>query len=233
MCILRRQPLLSGCLLIFSLLNIRNRFPIFQQLYIIYPCIFAYQNNTMNKYGELRLTSLITYFAIVIIRIPISIYKWPLPSFSSHCTSILSESFVNPTLLTYQIIMWREKKQQKHFQNFPSLLVQWIDISIYFYVIHIYNLPDLLTSSHFHLFVLHLKIVEFWLARSNHNINIQRQIIINSYHSTHAPIPKFYAFLFIDALEVMLWCASLEGDGFVLSCLKSCVCFSVLVVCVF
>jgi hypothetical protein len=105
-----------------------------------------------------------------------------------------------------------EKKATKTFPIFfkPPHSTDWY---LYLLLSHPCNycLPDLLTSSHFHPFVLHLKIVEFWWARSNHNIHIRRQII-NSCHSAHVPMPIFYKFLFIylsvDALEVMLWCAS-------------------------
>ena len=89
----------------------------------------------------------------------------PLSFSLSFFNSISMELSINPTLSTYQqIIMWREKKLQNKFQYFSSLLIQQI-LSLFIFS-HPYNyyLPDLLTSSHFRPFVLHLKIVEFWLA---------------------------------------------------------------------
>ena len=102
-------------------------------------------------------------------------------------------------------------KEKKATKTLPKVFKppHSMDWYLYLFLSHPYNyhLPDLLTSSHFRPFVLHLKIVDFWLAPSNHNINIQKQNI-NSCHSAHVPITIFYAFLFIylsvDALEVML-----------------------------
>ena len=101
-----------------------------------------------------------------------------------------------------------EKKATKAFPIFfkPPHPTDWY---LYLFFSHPCDdhLPDRLTSSQFRPFVLHLKIVDFWLARSNHNINIQRQNI-DSCHLVHIPIPIFSTFLFIylsvGALEVML-----------------------------
>jgi hypothetical protein len=79
-------------------------------------------------------------------------------------------------------------KREKASKTFPKVFKPPHSMDWYLYLLfsHPYNyhLPDLLTSSHFRPFVLHLKIVDFWSARSNHNINIQRQNI-NSCHSAY------------------------------------------------
>ena len=146
LCILRRQPLLSGCLLIFdpcsniikykfftSVVNIRNRFSILNKLSInilthlsMYFCVC--QNNIMNKYDELRLTSLITYFAIGIKSHHYQDTDYHIWMTSPVIFAILLYLNLNDLVRKSNSVdllnhYAKRKKLQKHFQYFSSLLV--------------------------------------------------------------------------------------------------------------
>ena len=82
-----------------------------------------------------------------------------------------------------------------------------------------YHLPDLLMSSHFHPFVLHLKIVEFWWAQVIITKIFADKLLIHAIRHTYLSLHFTHSYLFIWVLMHLKLCCDVHHRNVVMFCI--------------